>query len=108
MVLSVGMSEPRPALFPARVTFPDGTSWHPVRVATGADGMTRAWRWDHGNQSPVEIGTWPATELARADGVDHGRPRAYTTSDGTVIDNRGAGCGCGHPLKGWRPPALAA
>lgn len=108
MVLSVGMSEPRPALFPARVTLPDGTTHHPVRLATDNHGISRVWRWDHGTHTAVVVCTWQAADLIRSDGADHGRPRAYTTPDGATIDGRGAGCGCGHPLKSWRPPALAA
>lgn len=102
------MSEPRPALFPARATLPDGTVRHPVRVATGVDGITRVWGWDHDQHHAVELAAWPAVEVSRADGADHGRPRALRLPDGTVVDGRGQGCGCGHPLKSWRPPSIAA
>lgn len=101
------MSDQRPTLFPVRVTLADGTSHHPVRVATDTAGTTRAWAWDHGSNGPVEIGSWPADELTRADGLTVGRPRAFTTRDGATLDGRDAGCGCGHPLKAWRPALTA-
>lgn len=107
MVLSHVMSEPRHVLFPARVTLPDGTVHHPVRVATDTAGVTRAWAWDNTQWLPIEIGHWPAVDLARADGRTAGRPQAFTAPDGTLIDGRQAGCGCGHPLKAWRPALLA-
>lgn len=102
------MSEPRHALFPARATLPDGTVHHPVRVATGVDQVTRLFVWDHDRHDAVELAAWPATDVTRADGFDHGRPRVLVAPDGTVIDGRGQGCGCGHPLKSWRPPSIAA
>lgn len=97
------MTEPRHALFPARVTTPAGVTHHPVRVATDTAGTTHAWAWNHDTGTPVEIGAWLADELVRADGRDHGRPVALQAPDGTLIDGRNAGCGCGHPLKAWRP-----
>lgn len=107
------MSEPRPALFPACVTLPDGTTHHPVRVATDTAGTTHAWTWDHDHGTPVEIATWPAVDLARADGKATGRPHAFTAPDGTHIEGRrntgcNQGCGCSHPLKSWRPQLVAA
>lgn len=102
------MSESRPALFPARATLPDGSDVHPVRVATGNDRVTRVWAWDHSLHDAVELAAWPADQVERADGLVAGRPRALRGPDGTVVDGRNAGCGCGHPLKAWRPPAIAA
>lgn len=107
MVLSVRMSEPRHVLFPARVTLPDGTVYEPCRVATDTAGVTRAWAWDHTQWLPIEVGHWAAVELVRADGKVAGRPLAFIAPDGTLIDGRDAGCGCGHPLKTWRPQLVA-
>lgn len=95
------MSEPRHALFPARVTLPDGTTHHPCRLATDTAGTTHLYAWI--DQGPVELAHWPATTLTRADDRDRGRPLALTAPDGTLIDGRNAGCGCGHPMKRWRP-----
>lgn len=97
------MSEPRPALFPARVTLPDGSVHHPVRVATDPAGTTHAWGWDHTAGAATEIASWPADQLTRADDQDRGRPQAFTVTDGTEIEGRDQGCGCSHPLKAWRP-----
>lgn len=97
--------EPRHALFPARVTLPDGTVHHPCRVATDTAGITRVWAWI--DDGPVELGHWDATEIDRADGRDSGRPLALTAPDGTLLDGRDAGCGCGHPMKRWRPALVA-
>lgn len=99
------MSEPRHVLFPARVTLPDGTIHQPCRVATDTAGTTFAWAWIDGG--PVQIGTWPALDLQRADGLDSGRPVAFVAPDGTVLDERGTGCACGHPMKSWRPSLVA-
>jgi hypothetical protein len=100
------MDEPRHALFPARVELPDGSVHDPVRVATDTAGITHAWTWDHTAGLPVEIGQWPVGNLARSDGADRGRPRAFTIEDGTRISSTGS-CGCGHPLKAWRPALVA-
>lgn len=107
------MSEPRPALFPACVTLADGSVHHPVRVATDNYGITRAWAWDYETGDAVQVGTWLAVDLDRADGLAVGRPKAFTAPDGTQIEGRrntgcNQGCGCSHPLKSWRPSFPAA
>lgn len=107
MVLSVPMSEPRHAMFPARVTLHDGTVYEPCRVATDTAGVTRAWAWDHTQWLPIEVGHWKASDLIRTDGKVTGRPRVLTAPDGTVLDGSSEWCGCGHPLKTWRPALVA-
>ncbi len=106
MVLSVPMSEPRHVMFPARVTLADGTVHQPCRVATDTAGITRAWAWDHQAGHAIEVGHWNAEDLARADGSDRGRVRILLAVDGSAIEATG-GCGCGHPLKTWRPALVA-
>lgn len=98
------MSEPRYALFPARVTLPDGTVHDPARVATDTAGITHAWTWTDGG--PREIGRWAATDLTRSDGATRGHPTQLAATDGARIDTA-KGCGCGHPLKTWRPALVA-
>ena len=100
------MTAPRHALFPARVTLPDGTTHYPVRVATDTADITHAWAWNHEQHLPIEIGAWPADQLQRSDDGLTRRPRQLTAADGTVIA-QAEGCGCGNPLRSWRPALIA-
>ena len=92
-------------MFPARVTLADGTVHDPCRVATDTAGVTHAWAWIDGG--PVEVGAWPADELVRADGGMTRRPTGLTAADGTTLE-LAKGCGCSHPLKGWRPALVVS
>lgn len=82
-------------LYPATLTTPDGELVHPVRLLT-ADGQVEAWRWDDLEHTGVLVGSWDA-ELVTA-----GERRTFLAPDGSVL-GYDRGCGCGHPLKSWRP-----
>lgn len=85
------------ALFPAAVTLPDGTTHQPARLDT-SNGTVRAWALIDG--FPTLVASWPLDQVETR--VERGR-RSFTTRDGTLITGA-RGCGCGHPLKRFRPP----
>lgn len=89
-------------LFPAVVVENHGTDneiVHPeCRLLVGLDEI---WAWKIGENGP---------ELAvneRYEGIEGRRIQGWvaTTGEGSKLHFRRAlGCGCGNPLRGWRPP----
>lgn len=90
-----------PALFPAKLTRLDGTTVEPVKVATtDRDGQVRVTVWAHEPPAGiVEVASFDPDQVASLGG------RRYEAEGATIEPGRG--CGCGHPLKRFRPPGVA-
>lgn len=91
-------------VFPARFVSPESGTHHPVKAATDREGLTHIYVWRDGR--PVElavipVGDWEAMPSAT------GRSRQWATESGLRLSREG-GCGCGDPLKMWRPPLVLA
>lgn len=85
-----------PALFPFKLTLPDGTLHDPVKVF--ADGRTvRVWGTPNGRTPEI---------VAQADGVMERTEGGWRVAapDGDWLLAPARGCGCGHPLKRFQPP----
>lgn len=89
-------------LYPAKLIRPDGDVVDPVKVeTTNRDGEITVSVWAVTQPDGiVEIATFDPDTISRIDG------RRYQTTDGTLIEPA-RGCGCGHPLKRFRPPGIA-
>jgi hypothetical protein len=83
-------------LFPVAVTRPDGALLTQIRLAVRS-GVTTLWRWQ---------GSGPVRVLESAGHpVDDGKDRyRIETPDGPwLVRYTPNDCGCGHPMKVWRP-----
>lgn len=84
-------------LFPARVVTPDGVNYPVARIDT-RKGQVRVW--SVVDNQPTLIAEWPQDQVD----TPRGKPGLIAlAADGTEI-RKGAGCGCRHPLKRFRPP----
>lgn len=83
------------SLYPGKLVAPDGSETHPVRVLT-IDGNVSVFAWDDVAMVGQLVASWPAEDITAGD------RRTWSAPDGTTIGH-GRGCGCGHPLKSWRP-----
>lgn len=91
-------------VFPARFVSPESGVHHPVKAATDRDGLTHIYGWRDGR--PVELAVIPVDEW-EALPTASGRPRQWATPAGLQLSIEG-GCGCGSPLRAWRPPLTLA
>lgn len=88
-------------VFPADVTLPDGTRHETCRVRARGDGVT-VYVWSHDELSGV-----PLVEAARLLDLGGDRYAIDLGQDGMVEISKAARCGCGHPMKSWRPPGAS-
>lgn len=92
----------RAAWWPAAVTLPDGTHFRLARVYATREGLYVYDGVDHlAHFAPIDYGktarpadSYPANRKAA---------RIITADGGVILVQRLGGCGCGHPLKHWRP-----
>lgn len=95
------MTYPGPViLFPIEVLNPDGTSLHSRAKVVASEGTTRVYVWDFRSntaQQVMEVQGEPVQAGATC--------WTIATGEGTIPLRKSAGCGCGHPLKRWHPPA---
>lgn len=92
-----------PALFPFKLTLPDGTVYDPVKILT--DGRTvRVYGMPNGRT--VELVAESEETLVQVGQ----RRRTWTmaTGMGEGLVEPARGCGCGHPLKRFVPPKVPA
>lgn len=87
-------------LFPCVVTLSNGSTFSPVSVYATPDG-TDVWVWDRPSQKAVVLVHGPGMIVSE----DQRDTYTLTVDDCTpariVYDPRS--CGCGHPLKHFRP-----
>lgn len=83
--------------FPAVVTAPDGEHWSMARLRFVGDRL-QVFAYSRG---AVRLAAETTITETVQQTVERGRPARYHLSspDGTWVVEKGAGCGCGHPLK---------
>lgn len=88
--------------FPVAVTI-DGTLYDPVLIL-GYEDRTEVWA-----EGPTLLASHPQTTAReRVKGLMAGRPLRFLNrfADGSALEvAKSEGCGCGHALKRWTPPA---
>lgn len=93
-------------LFPCLVTAPDGVVHQTCRVISGPDG-TQVWAWDRDLGDARVVVSSPFAVEQVSPGSRNYR-LGMQGSDAVAQIKRSHSCGCGHPMKRWRPPRVTA
>lgn len=91
------------SLFPCLVTLPDRSVLQTCRVVSDQAGTT-VWWWDPAAGTAIAAAVSPFGIEERSPGSKN-----YTLGmpEGDPIHvRRLSSCGCGHPMKRWRPPRV--
>jgi hypothetical protein len=93
----------RVAWWPAAVTLPDGTHYRQARVYATREGL---YVYDRPGAAPAHFAPIDYGKTRRpvtAYPANRKVVRIVTADDQAILVQPLAGCGCGHPLKSWKP-----
>lgn len=95
-------------IYPVVVTLPDGTQRTGCKVQVLVDQSTDVWVWNRETHAAEILVHTPARPVEAA---GTGRTQRWTLDvDGASysLERNSRDCGCGHPMKRFRPPTDGA